>query len=86
MLYESIIIKVDGHFYAYCRIQNEYSGNISVAFRRIYKDKDGYYTKVDGRNHYFNREVESYIARQKKIDDALDFYNKYHKQIFEGRW
>lgn len=70
------IVKADGNMYAFVRVQNEFTGNISGSFRRIYKDKNGFYAKVDGSNHYFNNEVARFTAYQEQIKDALEFRKK----------
>lgn len=70
------IVKADGNMYAFIRVQNDFTGNISGSFRRIYKDKNGFYAKVDGSNHYFNNEVARFTAYQEQIRDALEFRKK----------
>ena len=71
------IQEADGNLFAYVRVQNEWTGNRSGAFRRIYTDKFGRtYFKADGQNHYID--VQSYLDRQEHIKTALEFYKKYH--------
>ena len=71
-VWDSEIIEADGNLYAYVRVQNEFTGNISGSFRRIYFDKKGKpYAKVDGSNHYFINEVEAFNRRKEYIKNAL---------------
>lgn len=71
------ILEVDYKLFAYVRVQNEYSGNISGAFRRIYTDNKGRtYFKADGMNHYID--VQPFQDRQEKIKRALEFYKKFY--------
>ena len=77
MIWDAEIVKADGHLYAFVRIQNEFTGNISGSFRRIYKDKNGYYAKVDGSNHYFNHEVEVFQRNNDLVSEAKTFFKKY---------
>ena len=37
-IWDTEVIRVDGHLFAYIRVQNYYSGNVSGSFRRIYQD------------------------------------------------
>lgn len=76
------IIRVDGNLFAYTRIQNEFTGNISSHFRRIYKDKNGYYAKADGKNNYLNGEVESFLKHEAYQKEAMDFFKKYKSRIY----
>ena len=76
-IWDSEIVKVNGELYAFVRVQNDFTGNISGAFRRIYKDKNGYYCKVDGSNKYFNNQVEAFKKRDAEIKTAMEFYRQY---------
>lgn len=53
MIWDNEVFRVDGNLYVFTRIQNEFTGNISGHFRRIYKDKLGYYAKADGKTITF---------------------------------
>ena len=75
-IWDAEIVKADGNMYAFIRVQNDFTGNVSGSFRRIYKDKNGFYAKVDGSNHYFNNEVARFTAYQEQIRDALEFRKK----------
>ena len=80
-LWDSEIVKVNGDYFVYARTQNDYTGNISGCFRRIYKDKSGYYAKVDGRNQYFTDKIQAYIQHEDRIKTAMDFYKKYNGKL-----
>lgn len=76
------IIRVDGNLYAYVRTQNEYTGNVSGAFRRIYTDGNyGWYFKADGKNQYYNDAVNRFLASEIENKEIRDFYKKYSSQI-----
>ena len=71
-VWDSEIIEAYGNLFAYIRVQNDYTGNISGSFRRIYFDKKGKpYAKVDGSNHYFTSEVEAFNKRKDFIKNAI---------------
>ena len=75
------IIEVDGKLFAYVRLQNEFSGNVSGHFRRIYYDKSGRsYFKADGYNQYVD--VRSFKNYQDRVKEALEFYKKYRDRIY----
>ena len=80
-IWGSEIVKADGNLYAYIRVQNDYTGNIAGSFRRIYKDKNGYYAKVDGSNHYFNNQVKAFQDREALVRNALQISELYRKGI-----
>lgn len=82
MIWGIEIIRVDGNLFAYTRIQNEFTGNISGHFRRIYKDKNGYYAKADGKNQYLNSAVDSFLKQESYTKEALDFFKKYKGRIY----
>ena len=76
------VFRIDGNLYVFTRIQNEFTGNISGHFRRIYKDAMGYYAKADGKNNYISGDVESFLKREAIQKEAMDFYKKYKGRIF----
>ncbi len=81
-LWDNEILRVDGHLFVYVRVQNDYSGNISGSFRRIYQDKKGdYYAKADGNNQNLTNQVNRFLASEIRQKEITDFYNKYHNQI-----
>lgn len=81
-LWDNEILRVDGHLFVYVRVQNDYSGNISGSFRRIYQNKNGdYYAKADGSNQNLTNQVNRFIASEIRQKEVIDFYNKYHSQI-----
>ena len=82
MIWDNEVLRVDGNLYVYTRIQNEFTGNISGHFRRIYKDKNGYYAKADGKNNYLNGEVDAFLKREAYQTEALDFFKKYKSRIY----
>lgn len=77
-IWDTEILRADGNLYVYIRVQNEFTGNISGSFRRIYKDKNGYYAKADGKNNYLTNQVEAFTSRESQIREAVDFYKRYN--------
>lgn len=82
MIWDNEVLRVDGNLFVYTRIQNEFTGNISGHFRRIYKDKNGYYAKADGKNNYLNGEVDAFLKREAYQKEAQGFYTKYKSRIY----
>lgn len=82
MIWDHEVFKVDGNLYVFTRIQNEFTGNVSGHFRRIYKDKNGYYAKADGKNNYLNGEVDAFLKREAYQKEALNFYKNYKGRIY----
>lgn len=81
-LWDSEILRVDGHLFVYVRVQNDYSGNVSGSFRRIYQNKNGdYYAKADGINQNLTNQVNRFLVWEHGQKEMEDFYNKYSKQI-----
>ena len=82
-IWETEVIRVDGNLFAYIRVQNEFTGNISGNFRRIYQDKkDGhYYAKADGNNQNLNVAVARFLAQELNHKSYKEFYDKYSKQV-----
>lgn len=81
-IWDNEILRVDGNLFVYVRVQNDYSGNISGSFRRIYQNKNGdYYAKADGANQNLTNQVNRFIASEIRQKEITDFYNKYHNQI-----
>ena len=80
-IWDTEIVRANGDLYAFIRVQNEFTGNISGSFRRIYKDKDGYYAKADGKKNYLTNKVVSFRESESRSKDYRDFYYKYKDKI-----
>lgn len=81
-IWDTEVIRVDGNLFAYIKVQNDYSGNVSGSFRRIYQDKQGhYYAKADGRNQNMDNQVNRLLYCENRNKEIMDFYNKYHNHI-----
>lgn len=81
-IWDTEVIRVDGNLFAYIKVQNDYSGNVSGSFRRIYQDKNGhYYAKADGHNQNMDNQVNRLLADEIKNKEIRDFYKKYSSQI-----
>lgn len=81
-IWDTEVIRVDGNLFAYIKVQNDYSGNVSGSFRRIYQDKHGhYYAKADGRNQNMDNQVKILLAYEEQTKRIRDFYKKYYLQI-----
>ena len=68
-IWDSEVVKADGQLFIYVRVQNDFTGNISGSFRRLYQDKHGWYAKVDGSNHYFTDKVKTFNNKEAEIKD-----------------
>lgn len=78
-IWDTEVIRVDGNLFAYIKVQNDYYGNVSGSFRRIYQDKQGhYYAKADGRNQNMDNQVNVLLAYEARQKEIKDFYDKYH--------
>lgn len=81
-IWDTEVIRVDGNLFAYVRVQNEYNGNISGSFRRIYQNKNGdYYAKADGRNQNLTKQVNIFLASEIRQKEITDFYHKFYNQL-----
>lgn len=81
-LYGFNIIRVDGKFYAHAGIQNEWSGNVSYTFKRIYHKGGRYYFKADSQVHDCSSAVASHIQYEAQRQEEHNFYLKYKNKIF----
>lgn len=78
-IWDAEAVRVDGNLFAYIKVQNDYFGNVSGNFRRIYQDKNGhYYAKADGRNQNMDNQVNVLLEYEAMQKELKDFYNKYH--------
>ena len=82
MIWDNEVFRCDGNLYVFTRIQNEFTGNISGHFRRIYNDHMGYYAKVDGKNNYISGEVDAFLKREAIQKEAIEFYKKYNRKYY----
>lgn len=80
-LYGFEILRCDGKLFAYTRIQNEWNGNISCSFKRVYRREGRCYFKADGRNHDCTDQVSSYVKRENDRAAEHEFYIKYKGRI-----
>ena len=81
-LYEFDILRCDGKLFAYTRIQNDYTGNVSGYFKRIYQKDADYYFKADGRKHICTNQVASFVRHEVDRKQEHDFYIKYRNRIY----
>lgn len=73
------IVKVDGEYKAYVKIQNDWSGDVGGCLRDIHMDKDcRYYCIAGGRRCDVSRIRERYIKREQDIESAVE-YAKEHR-------
>lgn len=78
------IVRVDGNLFAYIKVQNEYTGNVSGSFRRIYQDRKGqWYAKCDGKNQYIS--IARFLNQEYEEKKYRDFYRQYASQIGANR-
>ena len=73
------IVKVDGEYKAFVKVQNDWSGDVRGHLRDIHMDKDGrYYCRADGSRCDVTRIRERYIKQEQDIKSAVD-YAKEHR-------
>lgn len=78
-IWDSEVVKADGQLFIYVRVQNDYTGNISGSFRKLYQDKYGWYAKVDGSNHYFSDKVDAFRKQEADIKTMKEEMKKYRR-------
>ena len=65
------IIKANGDLYCFVRIQNEFTGNISGAFKKVYYKDGHHYCKADGSIQILDEDVARYNLKQSKISKLM---------------
>lgn len=80
MIYDSTttIVRAHSELYAVPRIQNEFTGQVIIQFRRVYEHPTDctYYYKADGSNHECTRAVKEFLAQERKDEEARKWYRQ----------
>ena len=71
------IIRADGNLFAYTRIQDDYTGNITGKFFRVRMEGFDYYFRADGKRNICTRQVAALLASEDNIKQEHEFYKKY---------
>lgn len=81
-LYGFNIIRVDGKLYAHAGTQNEWTGNVSYSFKKVYQKGGKYYFKSDNQAHECTSAVLSHMKWEDQRKEEHEFYLKYKNKIF----
>lgn len=66
-IWDKEIIKANGELYCFVRIQNEFTGNISGAFKKVYYKDGHHYCKADGQIQILDEDVARYNLKQSEL-------------------
>ena len=66
-IWDKEIVKANGDLYCFVRIQNEFTGNISGAFKKIYYKDGHHYCKADGKIQILDEEVARFRLNQSDV-------------------
>lgn len=78
-IWDKEIIKANGELYCFLRIQNEFTGNISGTFKKVYYKDGHHYCKADGSTQILDEDVARYNLRQSELKKLMDDAQKYSK-------
>lgn len=70
-IWDKEIIKANGELYCFVRIQNEFTGNISGAFKKVYYKDGHHYCKADGQIQILDEDVAIYNLRQSELKKLM---------------
>lgn len=73
------VTRLDGELMAYVKVQDDWTGNIVAALRKVRMDDEGYYFRAENRRIHINKEVESYTRRESEIEYALKFFKENYR-------
>lgn len=77
------IVRANGDLYAFIQVQNEYTGNVSGSFRRVYQNNEvGYYAKADGKNQCVNNAVLHFLRQEQQMKDIYKFYKNNLSSVY----
>ena len=78
-IWDKEIIKANGELYCFVRIQNEFTGNISGAFKKVYYKDGHHYCKADGQIQILDEDVARYRLKESEISKLMQDAQKYSK-------
>lgn len=70
-IWDKEIIKANDELYCFVRIQNECTGNISGAFKKVYYKDGHHYCKADGSIQILDEDVARYNLRQSELKKLM---------------
>ena len=70
-IWDKEIIKAGGALYCFLRIQNEFTGNISGTFKKVYYKDGHHYCKADGSTQILDEDVARYNLRQSELKKLM---------------
>ena len=70
-IWDKEIIKANGELYCFVRIQNEFTGNISGAFKKVYYKDGHHYCKADGQIQFLDEDVAKYNLKQSELSKLM---------------
>lgn len=69
-------VRIDGQIMAAVKMQDDWTGAITLHLRKIYLDGNTYYTNVQRNRINVTAARERLIEQEGRIKDALDWYHK----------
>lgn len=69
-------VRIDGQIMAAVKMQDDYTGNITLHVRKIYLDGNTYYTNVCKNRIVMTDARARLIEYEGRCRDALEWYNK----------
>ena len=78
-IWDKEIIKANGELYCFVRIQNEFTGNISGAFKKVYYKDGHHYCKADGQIQFLDEDIARYRLKESEISKLMQDAQKYSK-------
>ena len=76
-IWDKEIIKANGELYCFLRIQNEFTGNISGTFKKVYYKDGHHYCKADGSTQILDEDVARFKVHESEVKRILNDSKKY---------
>ena len=67
------VVKIDGEHYAAIKVQDDWTGNITMNFRKVRYREGKYYIKVDGRMENITEIVQRNNRYEDSVKEALEW-------------
>lgn len=69
-------VRIDGQIMAAVKMQDDWTGSITLHLRKIYLDGNTYYTNVQRNRINVTSARERLIEHEGRVRDALEWYHK----------
>lgn len=69
-------VRIDGQIMAAVKMQDDWTGSITLHLRKIYLDGNTYYTNVQRNRINVTAARERLIEQEGRVRDALEWYHK----------